>query len=190
MKKVFIGGSRKVSRLNDDVKLRIDRIIEKGLPVLVGDANGADKAVQQYLSSRRYDHVEVFCVKGSCRNNVADWPVRAIPAPGSRKDFSYYAAKDKVMADEASFGLMIWDGTSLGTVMNALRLLRQGKAVVVYSAPGKQFFELKSEADWEEFSASFGGDLRHRIGAQVGSEDLEAPISNQVSLFSNGKSLQ
>lgn len=187
MKKVFIGGSRRVSRLNSDVTLRLDRIIEKGLPVLIGDANGADKAVQHYLRSRRYDHVEVFCVEGSCRNNVANWPVRHVPAPNSRKDFSYYEAKDKVMADEASVGFMIWDGKSLGTLMNAFRLLSQRKTVVIYATQGKEFFELRGEADWERFATRFGKELRRRIGTRIGSDGWRSSVANQVNLFSNSK---
>ena len=79
MTKVFIGGSRRVSRLNADVRRRIDRIIEQGFPVFVGDANGADKAVQKYLQSRGYEAVEVFCSGGQCRNNLGNWPVGLLP---------------------------------------------------------------------------------------------------------------
>jgi len=52
MTKVFIAGSRQLSRLNADVKRRIDTMIDKGFTILVGDANGADKAVQRYLPKR------------------------------------------------------------------------------------------------------------------------------------------
>jgi len=81
MTKVFIGGSRGVTRLNSQVQHRLDEIVRKQLPVLIGDANGADKAVQQYLHSRGYDRVEVFCTEGHCRNNVGHWKVRVVPAP-------------------------------------------------------------------------------------------------------------
>lgn len=54
MTKVFIAGSRRLSRLNADVKRRIDIMIEKGFTILVGDANGADKAVQRYLVEKGY----------------------------------------------------------------------------------------------------------------------------------------
>jgi len=47
MTRVFIGGSRRLTRLNADVQRRIDKIIEQGFPILVGDANGADKAVRR-----------------------------------------------------------------------------------------------------------------------------------------------
>lgn len=88
MTKVFIGGSRRVSRLNADVRERLDGIIEKGLPVVIGDANGVDKAVQQYLQSRGYERVEVFSVEGGCRNNVGKWPLRSIPAKNGKKDLA------------------------------------------------------------------------------------------------------
>ena len=70
--KVFIAGSRRLSRLSNDVKRRIDNIIDKGLTVMVGDANGADKAVQRYLRSRHYSNVLVFCMQGGCRNNLGE----------------------------------------------------------------------------------------------------------------------
>lgn len=187
MTKVFIGGSRRVSRLNAHITQRIDRIVEKGLTVLIGDANGADKAVQLYLKDRQYDLVEVFCIEGSCRNNVGSWPVRHVPAPSDRKDFTYYEAKDKVMADEASVGFMIWDGRSLGTLMNAFRLISNHKTVVVYGTRVKEFSNLKDDTDWGRFVAGFGKELRRRIEARVGSDERRSLPSNQVSLFSNNK---
>jgi len=45
--RVFIGGSRRIRRLEAEVRRRLDRIVEKGLPVIIGDANGADKAVER-----------------------------------------------------------------------------------------------------------------------------------------------
>jgi hypothetical protein len=32
----------------------------------------------------------------------------------SKRDFEYYATKDRQMADEGSVGLMVWDGESRG----------------------------------------------------------------------------
>jgi hypothetical protein len=89
--RVFIGGSRRISRLAPDVTRRIDAIIERQLAVLVGDANGADKAVQEYLLGKSYERVEVFCSGGGCRNNLGSWPVRDVPVSkgAKRKDFSF-----------------------------------------------------------------------------------------------------
>ncbi|MFA6471998.1 MAG: putative addiction module antidote protein, partial [Candidatus Latescibacterota bacterium] len=150
MIKVFIGGSRNITNLTDELRTRIDRIIENRYPILIGDANGADKAVQQYLKNRQYDLVEIFFIEGYCRNNVGNWPERAIPAPDGKKDFKYYEAKDKVMAEEASIGLMIWDGKSLGTLMNACRLIDKQKKVVMYVAPRKEYITLQTNDDLEK----------------------------------------
>lgn len=163
MTKVFIGGSRRVSRLNADVRHRIDRIIEQGFPVLVGDANGADKAVQKYLHSRGYGAVEVFCSGGECRNNLGKWPVRAVATNQARRDFDYYAVKDEQMAQEASVGFMIWDGKSAGTLANAARLLRQDKKVVVYTTLAKRFLTLKAEADLQGLVSACGRDVQEKV---------------------------
>lgn len=168
MTKVFIGGSRRISRLDADVKRRIDRIIEKRLQVLVGDANGADKAVQEYLLSKSYDLVEVFCSGDACRNNRGGWMTRTVPAPknGKQKDFSFYATKDRAMADEATVGLMLWDGESVGTVMNVLRLIRNRKMVVVYVAPDHEFVDVKTENDWEQFLSRCPDALKERVAKE------------------------
>ena len=50
---VFVAGSRQISRLPAEVKTRLDTMVEKGFQILVGDANGADKAVQRYLPTNR-----------------------------------------------------------------------------------------------------------------------------------------
>ena len=47
MTSVFIGGSRAVSRLNDTIREQLDNLIARGRQILIGDANGADRAVQQ-----------------------------------------------------------------------------------------------------------------------------------------------
>ena len=188
MIKVFIGGSRRVYRLDPEVRRRIDRIIEKRLPVLIGDANGADRAVQHYLRSRQYDHVEVFCAEGVCRNNVGNWPLRSIPAPNGKKDFNYYEAKDKVMANESSVGLMIWDGKSVGTLMNVLRLISQQKKVVVYVVPMNEFTNVGNKADWDNFLTRFGNDLRSRIAERSANDKTRPPISTRVNLLSTNTS--
>lgn len=187
MIKVFIGGSRRVSRLSAEVLRRIDRIIDKNLRVLIGDANGADKAVQLYLHSRHYDHVEVFCMEGACRNNVGNWPLRAIPASNSKKDLNYYATKDMVMANEASVGFMIWDGKSVGTLTNIFRLVSQHKKVVVYTVPVKEFSNLRDEAEWKRFASRCGSDLRRRIERDAHIGEWKSRASTQVSLFSTNK---
>lgn len=147
MTKVFIAGSRQLSRLDADVKLRIDTMIEKGFTILVGDANGADKAVQRHLAEKGYRNVIVHCMADNCRNNVADWPTREVPAPKGARGFAYYATKDQAMVDDAEYGLMLWDGESKGTLNSVINMIRQGKPVVVYLAPKRAFQNVRSADD-------------------------------------------
>jgi hypothetical protein len=182
MMKVFIGGSRHVSRLRGEVQQRLDRIVEKKLPVLIGDANGADKAVQQYLHSKRYPNVEVFCAGSLCRNNVGNWKLRRVPPETREGSFDFYAAKDRLMSHEAAIGLMIWDGKSLGTLLNVLRLLRQHKKVVVYHVAEHQFWELKNQSQWQAFVSRCNGELRNRVEQKASVEERAQP-RNQASLL-------
>ena len=114
MTRVFIGGSRRITRLEAEVRRRLDRIVEKGLHVVIGDANGADKAVQRHLNDRQFEKVEVFSADDSPRNNAGGWPIRVIRPGHTRRDFDYYAAKDRAMAAAATVGLMLWDGRAAG----------------------------------------------------------------------------
>ena len=137
--KVFIGGSRRLTRLNDDIISHLNRITKKGLAILIGDANGVDKAVQSYLCEHEYDNVTVFHSGEKCRNNVGNWHAVQVEPPTKRRDYNYYAAKDKRMADEADYGLVIWDGKSRGTRHQIQRLLSQEKKVFVYDTKLKRF---------------------------------------------------
>jgi hypothetical protein len=106
-------------------RVRINQAaVDQKLPVLVGDANGADRSVEQYLDDQRYRDVQVFCMKGRCRNNVGYWPSIEVSAPSGLKGAEFYTLKDKEMTSRASIGLMLWDGESAGTLANISRLIR------------------------------------------------------------------
>jgi hypothetical protein len=170
MIKVFIGGSRHISRLPASVRQRLDRIIERGLPAIIGDANGADKAVQNYLSARHYQNVEVYCSGRLPRNNVGGWLLRPIAVDERRGTVEFYTAKDRAMTDDATIGFMVWDGKSAGTLLNVFRLLSQQKKVVVYIGPKKQFEELKTLSQWDEFISRCPSELRSKVEERVVSE--------------------
>jgi hypothetical protein len=163
MTKVFIGGSRHASRLNAQIRRRLDIIIEKELPIIIGDANGADKAVQEYLHGKHYQNVEVFCSDGICRNNVGNWQTRNIAAGMRTRDAQFYSVKDRAMAIEATVGLMVWDGKSLGTLLNLFRLLRLNKKAVIYNLPDRKFQEFRSLHEWATFLAGRDIELRRRV---------------------------
>ena len=151
MTAVFVGGSRRITRLPVEAKTRIDNVVDKGLAIMVGDANGADKAVQEHLAEAKYDKVTVYCSGGTSRNNVGQWATCNVSAGEREKSFQFYAAKDRAMAQQAEFGLMIWDGKSPGTVLNILRLVRASKKAVLVSVTEKSEIEFKSREDWDAF---------------------------------------
>ena len=170
--RVFIGGSRRISRLTSEVQARIDRIVDKDLAVVIGDANGADKAVQQYLSQRGYTRVEVFCSDAKPRNNIGAWPVRVVRPAHSRRDFDYYATKDRAMASEATVGLMLWDGRRRGTLLNVLRLAKQGKPTVFYVVPKRTFSEVRTIGDFDVLVAHLDRPTLRQLHTQAAGEDL------------------
>ena len=177
MTKVFIAGSRQLSRLNADVKRRIDTMIEKGFTILVGDANGADKAVQKYLAEKGYRNVLVHCMAENCRNNIAEWPTREVMAPKGARGFSYYATKDQAMVDEAKYGLMLWDGESKGTLNSVINMIRQDKPVVVYLAPQKAFQNVRSADDVVDLLSKCSRASVHRFERELGIEQaLHRPL--------------
>jgi len=183
MTKVFIGGSRHAPRLAAQVRGRLDNIVRKGFPIVIGDANGADKAVQQYLHQVHYRNVEVFCSDGICRNNVGNWKTRNIPVGTRRRDARFYSVKDRAMAEEATFGLMIWDGKSVGTLLNVHRLLARRKKSVIYIVSEKRFLEFRNELDWEEFLTSRDDRLRHSVEQRATLESMSKSQPHQASLL-------
>ena len=177
MTKVFIGGSRHVSRLNAQIRERLDTIVSKGLPIVIGDANGADKAVQTYLFDRRYVNVEVFCSDDICRNNVGAWTVRKVPVHSREKTAEFYSAKDRAMTEEATVGLMLWDGQSVGTLMNVFRLLKSNKKAVIYVVSQKKFIDFHTAQAWDDFIQHCDLSLRRKVEQRA---TLEAPAKMNV----------
>jgi len=147
MRKVFVGGSRRISRLNKKAAQTIDQLIEKGLTVLMGDANGADRAVQTYLANRKYENVVIFCVQNRCRNNIGNWETRSVETSIKNNTFQFYSIKDFEMAKETDYGFMLWDSKSKGTLNNIINLVKERKPVVVYFSPTKALYKIHNRSD-------------------------------------------
>jgi probable addiction module antidote protein len=182
MNTVFVGGSRHISRLSAEVKERLKNVIKNGYDVIVGDANGADKAVQKYLFESAYENVTVFCSGEHCRNNLGKWPTQHVNPPKNVKGFQFYAAKDREMAMRADFGLMIWDGKSAGTILNVLRLARAGKISVLVNVPHKETINI-SNAQWESFLSQCSSDLKADLRARATPDEWEPKTITQQSSF-------
>ncbi|MDR6116536.1 MULTISPECIES: hypothetical protein [unclassified Sphingomonas] len=143
---VFISGSISIRHLPTAVLTRLLEIIDRRLPVLIGDARGVDSAVQRLLMDQRAPNVTVSTADGFPRNNIGDWAVRNIPGEGRAGTAGFHATKDRAMAAEAGAGLVIWDGRSRGSLANVHRLCERQCFVAVWLGPEGRFENLNSTA--------------------------------------------
>lgn len=150
MHKVFISGSMKIKKLDANVLNRINNIIDSNYQILIGDANGVDSSIQEYLNEKQSKSVVVYCSGSKPRNNIGHWLIENIfteASPGTR---AYFTAKDVQMAEDCDYGFMVWDTKSTGTLSNALELLKRKKYALVYINKAKEFLKVKNVNDLEK----------------------------------------
>src|SRR4028118_1209068 len=124
MKKiVMISGSRYITDISPALST-IDKIMQLKLSIILGDAPGVDKLVQEYLRSQNYPDVKVYFAlwsgNGKPRNVTG---FESVGVPGS------YVDRDKMMCSICHYGLALWDGASRGTRDNIDRTGRKTKII-------------------------------------------------------------
>ncbi|MDR1583925.1 MAG: hypothetical protein LBS55_11845 [Prevotellaceae bacterium] len=129
--KVFISGSISLKALNTQESSLLDSIIAGGQTVLIGDAFGVDKLVQQYLFEHNYQSVIVYYAGDKVRNNIGNWQTKQIDNDNNLTGRCMYQLKDVAMARDADCGLMIWDGKSQGTKFNIENMTKLGKEITI-----------------------------------------------------------
>lgn len=145
-KRVFVSGSSKTQdkesgyyrrKLPKAVRAELDAKMKNGDAILVGDAPGIDRQVQDYLKKKRYKNVEVYGPGSEDVRYQADkgWKKNLVDDPDHEKGSSeWLAAKDKAMSDAADEGIAVIIGGTLkskATKRNIARLLDEGKNVSV-----------------------------------------------------------
>lgn len=152
-KTVFISGSSKTQskdseyyrrELPKSIKSEIENHIKNGNKIIVGDAPGIDRQVQNYLKKRKYSNVEVYGPGQQVRYLAnKKWEQNPIDAPefetGSKE---WLAKKDIAMTNAADLGLaIVLDEGAKATRKNVERLISQNKNVKVYelNKGGKQY---------------------------------------------------
>lgn len=144
-KKVFISGSSKTQskdseyyrpKLSKEITKQIDNHIKEGNTVLVGDAPGIDRQVQDYLKNKKYKNVVVYAT-GENPRYISDkkWNVKNVDTKGYKegtKEFN--RQKDIAMTNDSDIGLSIIleNGGASATRNNINRLINQNKDVKVY----------------------------------------------------------
>ncbi len=129
---IFLGGSKTIGHLPEEFIDRLDYHISEGNKFIIGDAHGADLAIQNYLKSKDFKNVIVYCSTDKCRFNVGGWEEKHIDVADGIEEYEFYRAKDVAMTEACDMGLMIWDGVSRGTKNNIRALRRSWKAVMTY----------------------------------------------------------
>ena len=129
--KVFISGSISITKLPLSVLKKVDSIISKNFTILIGDAKGVDLNIQKYLFKKKYNNVDVYYAGNSIRNNIGNWSTKNIISIHNEKGRDLYTLKDISMAEDADYGLMVWDGESKGTLNNILLMKKLNKKFFV-----------------------------------------------------------
>ena len=124
-KRLLLMGSSafKNRELPVDVTQRIDRAVECGMTIVVGEAPGANRLYQDYLKKKGY------------RNVIVGHAVRLRYNAGNWKDVKYgrdLKAREKKMIEDCDSAVVIWMNNS-GVIANDLEILKRlGKPTFVY----------------------------------------------------------
>ncbi|MFQ7323620.1 MAG: hypothetical protein ACLRPC_04170 [Streptococcus sp.] len=171
MVKMFISGSILNKEIPEDVIKAVDDSRKRNYTILIGDAKGVDKNIQDMLKADNYKNVEVYHVGPRPRNlSDREWIDRRIPVDIANEKFfknvnytrEAQMLKDKAMSDDADFGLVIWKDTSKnrfgnisvskGSLNNIYNLLVQNKYVGLFYIPNpeKGIMKFKSVVEFEK----------------------------------------
>jgi hypothetical protein len=178
--RVFIAGSIRLKHLAPHVMDRIDNIVAQNFQIAVGDADGIDASVQEYLFSRGATTVTVFCSGERPRNNVGAWPVQQVKTSQAKGSRAFFAAKDIRMAEVADVGLMIWDAGSTGTLSNVLELLARNKKSVVFVNTVKVFVNVATIQQLHELIAYMSEPARQKADEKIGLFDRIEELKQAV----------
>ena len=126
MNTVFIFGSRNIPTLPDEAIKSLDKIIERGMHILIGDRWGVDSLVQWYLMEKGYHCFTVFHTGKEPRNMHGDGMTKRVVGIGN--------VVDVVMSGLAEFGLAITDDVK--DIAENVELMA-GKVKVIEVQPAK-----------------------------------------------------
>lgn len=155
MSKIFISGSISIKELDEKVKKVIDKIIQKKYEILVGDAEGIDKLIQNYLAECGYENVVIYYIGEKPRNcqfkNFKTKKVNFDDSLKSEREKQYF--KDKKMLEECDKCFCIWNGRSKGTYENIRRALenrQKSREIVIYHKQTKEFIKAEKLQEYSE----------------------------------------
>lgn len=129
----LIAGSRHAHpAMVDYARKAVGRIAERGDSIIVGDALGIDEAVASEAYRLGVD-CTVVGITERPRHGIHSTAYLKVGngLAGSRGiAFQQYLHRDAYMAQQASLGLFIWNGTSNGTIIGYNRMKAMGGKLV------------------------------------------------------------
>ena len=183
MTTVFIAGSTSISRLHEKVQERINKIVSSNFDVVVGDADGVDKSIQECLAKQQADRVTVYCTGDTPRNNIAKWPVHSVSSKAKVGTRAYFTAKDLEMARRSDYGLMIWDCKSTGTLSNVIELLKEKKKSVVFVNKRTAFVSICDHTELDHLLTFMSDNARAKAEKKIGLSSKIASLKQEPLSF-------
>lgn len=180
---VFVSGSSKTQskdseyyrrKLPKDIRKKIKEYIKEGDTIIVGDAPGIDRQVQDYLKKKKYDNVEVYGPGKQVRYSAnKKWKTNPIDAPEFEEGSpEWLKKKDEAMTNRANKGLaVILDEGAKATRNNIERLRDQGKSVDVYelNKKGKRKdryvgeYPGREHINWDKYENLYGEEGQRNV---------------------------
>ena len=179
MPTIFVAGSLNIKHLHPLFLERLRNIVDSNMNVVVGDADGADKSIQEFLHDVKADLVTVYCSGSRPRNNVGHWPTNSVSTDAEAGTRAYFTAKDLEMAKVADYGLMIWDGKSTGTLSNAIELLKRAKKCVVFINRDKTFITFSNVSELRRLVGVMSEAARFKAESKIGLSSKIADIAHE-----------
>ena len=141
---VFISGSSKTQdetsefyrkELPEGIRKKVDSYVSSKKNILVGDAPGIDRQIQDYLNDKKYKRVRVYS-PGKKARYIANpkWKNVTVDVPGAEEGSKdWLAGKDKAMRRDSSEGLavVIPNGAS-ATRRNIYDFIEKNKDISVF----------------------------------------------------------
>lgn len=156
---VFVSGSLSVTELSEFAKAHVRSIATSRINVLIGDAYGADKLIQQELKNvYDYPFVTVYASNGKARNNIGNYKVKAIDVPTGIYGREFYTYKDVAMSNDCDFGFMLWDSKSNGTLNNIRRLIGMNKLSIVCLSYTRKSYKIETEQQLDKMLRDIKGE--------------------------------
>lgn len=183
--KIFISGSISIKNLDEKIKQSLMNIQNKNYNVLVGDAEGIDKLIQDFFSRNYYFNLIVYHIY-NIRNLQNDkFQTRRVKVDKElenkkNNERQKQTCKDKQMAMDCDMLYCIWDGKSNGTYNNMCEAIKLGKAVKLYLADTKEerFF---SEDELQDLKVLI--DDRYMSNNGVSLKEIYAKIMDNCQRF-------